>query len=193
MPKGSEAVLERSRERRTTKWQSDKTKYRLWRSKIFLKMQIRIFNIPITDNGEMQAEMNRFLSASKVLEIEQRFYQNDKSAFWSFCVRYLNNNTGSFQQQSTKQKVDYKELLNENEFAIFSKLRECRKIIAANDAVPAYAVFTDEELAGIARLPVLEVSKLISVKGIGDKKVEKYGNKLIELFKSKIVKDETGE
>lgn len=68
-------------------------------------MQIRIFSIPITDNGEMQAEMNRFLSASKVLEIEQRFYQNDKSAFWSFCVRYLNGNTGSFQQQSTKQEA----------------------------------------------------------------------------------------
>ena len=164
------------------------------RSKLFFeKMQIRIFSIPITDNGEMQAEMNRFLSASRVLEIEQRFYQNDKSAFWSFCVRYLNSNTGSFQQQLTKQKVDYKELLNEDEFTIFSKLRESRKIIAAIDAVPAYAVFTDEELAGIARLPVLEVSKLISVKGIGDKKVEKYGNQLIELFKSKIVKDEKGE
>jgi len=164
-------------------------------------MQIRIFNIPITDNGEMQAEMrcielvemNKFLAASRVLEIEQRFYQNDKSAFWSFCVRYLNSNTGSFQQQLTKQKVDYKELLNENEFAIFSKLRECRKIIAAKDAVPAYAVFTDEELAGIARLPIIEVGKLISVKGIGDKKVEKYGSQLIELFKSKIEKDETRE
>ena len=59
--------------------------------------------------------------------------------------------------------------------------------------MPAYAVFTDEELAGIARLPVLEVSKLISIKGIGDKKVEKYGNQLIELFKSKIEKGEKGE
>ncbi len=164
-------------------------------------MQIRIFNIPITDNGEMQAEMrcieltemNRFLTSNRVLEIEQRFYQNGQSAFWSFCVRYLNSNTGSFQQQSSKQKVDYKELLNENEFAIFSKLRECRKTIAANDAVPAYAVFTDEELAGIARLPVLEVGKLISITGIGDKKVEKYGNQLIELFKSKVTKDETRE
>ncbi len=53
-------------------------------------MQIRIFSIPITDNGEMQAEMNRFLAASRVLEIEQRFYQNEKGAYWSFCVRYLN-------------------------------------------------------------------------------------------------------
>jgi len=156
-------------------------------------MQIRVFNIPIGDSGEMQAEMNRFLATNRVLEIEQHFYQNEKGAYWSFCVRYLMSNTGSFQQQSTKQKVDYKEFLNEKEFAIFSKLRECRKIIAANDAVPAYAVFTDEELAGVARLPSIEVSKLIAVKGIGDKKVEKYGNQLIELFKSKNEKDETEE
>lgn len=43
-------------------------------------MQIRIFSIPITDNGEMQAEMNRFLAAGKVLEIEQRFYQDERGA-----------------------------------------------------------------------------------------------------------------
>jgi len=152
-------------------------------------MQIRIVNIAIADTGEMQAEMNRFLSGQKVLEIEQHFYQNEKGAFWSFCVRYINNSNKNFQNLSVRQKTDYKEILNENEFLIFSKLRECRKIIAANDAVPAYAVFTDEELAGIACLPVIEIGKLIAVKGIGDKKVEKYGSQLIELFKSKIEKD----
>ena len=156
-------------------------------------MLIRVFNIPIGDTGEMQTELNRFLSCNRVLEIEQHFYQNEKGAYWSFCVRYLNSNTGGYQLQSTKQKVDYKELLNENEFAIFSKLRECRKIIAANDAVPAYAVFTDEELAGIARLPVIEVGKLISVKGIGDKKVEKYGKSILELFTSLTAANEKGE
>lgn len=159
----------------------------------FFKMQVRIFTLPISDNGDLQAEMNRFLAVSRVLEIEQHFFQNEKGAYWTFCIRYLNTNAVSFSQQSTKQKIDYKERLSENEFAIFSKLREYRKIIAANDAVPAYAVFTDDELAGIARLPVLEVSKLIAVKGIGDKKVEKYGNQLIDLFQSKIVKDEKGE
>jgi len=40
-------------------------------------------------------------------------------------------------------------------------------------------------LAGIARLPVLTASSLISIKGIGDKKVEKYGIKIIELLQSK--------
>jgi hypothetical protein len=52
-------------------------------------MQIRIFNILISDNGESQAEMNRFLAGQKVLEIEQHFYENEKGASWCFCVRYL--------------------------------------------------------------------------------------------------------
>jgi superfamily II DNA helicase RecQ len=156
-------------------------------------MQIRVFNIPIGDTGEMQAEMNRFLSASRVLEIEQHFYQNEKGAYWSFCVRYLTSTINHAQMLPAKNKTDYKEVLSEKEFAIFSKLRECRKTIAANDAVPAYAVFTDEELAGIARLPAIEVGKLISVKGIGDKKVEKYGKPLLDLFTSLITANEKGE
>ncbi|MDD3858959.1 MAG: HRDC domain-containing protein [Bacteroidales bacterium] len=139
----------------------------------------------ILENEEGISEMNRFLAGQKVLEIQQQFYQNANEAYWSFCVRYLTKSTESFTGQSQKTKVDYKEILNESEFLIFSKLRECRKIIAANEAVPAYAVFTDEELSSIARLPILEASNLISIKGIGDKKVEKYGNQLIELLKSK--------
>jgi len=57
-----------------------------------------------------------------------------------FCVCYLISNTSNFSTQSNKQKVDYKALLSENEVLIFSKLQECRKIIAANYAVPALEV-----------------------------------------------------
>ena len=103
-------------------------------------MQIQVFTIPITDTGECIAEMNRFLAGNKVLEIDQHFFQNEKNAGWSFCIRYLNNNGHVFNNQVNKQKIDYKELLNDTEFTVFSKLRECRKIIAATDAVPAYAV-----------------------------------------------------
>ena len=156
-------------------------------------MQIRIFNILISDNGESQAEMNRFLAGQKVLEIEQHFYENEKGASWCFCVRYLSSSTSTYSSSNQRQKIDYREVLNEKEFAIFSKLRECRKIIASSDAVPAYAVFTDEELASISRLPEITATKLISVKGIGDKKVEKYGNHLIELLSSKLQQDEAGE
>jgi superfamily II DNA helicase RecQ len=156
-------------------------------------MQIRIFSIPITDNGEIQSEMNRFLATARVLEIEQYFYQNDKGACWSFCVRYLSSSGNATPMNLNKNKTDYKEMLTETEFAVFSKLRQCRKILAANEAVPAYAVFTDVELAGIAQLPAIKLEKLIAVKGIGDKKVEKYGKALLDLLSSLKAENEKRE
>jgi len=156
-------------------------------------MQIKIFTVSIAESGESISEMNRFLAGQKVLEIQQQFYQNDNGAYWCFCVRYLMGSPANYSSKSNKQKIDYKEILSESEFQTFSKLRECRKIIATNEAIPAYAVFTDEELAGIARLPILELEKLTSIKGIGDKKTEKFGQTIIDLFKQKTVENEKAE
>jgi superfamily II DNA helicase RecQ len=151
-------------------------------------MQIKIINVPLTDDGAMQAELNRVLASNRVLEVEQRFFQNEKGGCWSFCVRYIVQTEIS----QIKEKVDYKQVLSEKEFAVFASLREIRKQIAAQDAVPAYAVFTDEELANISRLPDLEASKLISIKGIGDKKVQKYGKQIIDMYnQKKQITDET--
>jgi superfamily II DNA helicase RecQ len=147
-------------------------------------MQIRLFNVPLTDDGTAQAELNRFLSGHKVLEVEQRFYQNEKDGCWTFCVRYIQNAAAS-SPLATKVKIDYKTVLNEAEFAMFASLREIRKQLATEDAVPAYAVFTDEELASIVRSPNLDVASLASIKGIGQKKVDKYGKQMIELYKAK--------
>lgn len=137
--------------------------------------------------------MNRLLASQKMLEIEKHLYQSEQEAFWSFSIRYIQSNTANFQNNNNKNKIDYKEVLTESEFNIFSKLRECRKKVASNDAVPAYAVFTDEELAGIAKLPNIEVNTLNLVKGIGDKKVDKYGKQILELYYSKTELNEKGQ
>lgn len=142
-------------------------------------MRIKVINISLSDDGTQHAELDNFLSTHRVLEIEQHFYSNANAAGWSFCIHYINS---SVAVNPSSGKVDYKEVLSEKEFGIFSKLREIRKRLAAKDAVQAYMVFTDEELANIARLPQLEVGKLISIKGIGDKKVEKYGKPMLQMY-----------
>lgn len=147
-------------------------------------MQIELFHIPVTDNGEALSEMNRFLASHKVLEIEQHFSSHHQSTSWFFCVRYLpaQKENNVFSSASSRAKTDYKQILNETEFLVFSRLRVCRKMIAANDAVPAYAVFTDEELACITRLGELTLQTIQSVKGIGEKKMEKYGKQIIGMY-----------
>lgn len=149
---------------------------------LLLKMQIRIFTISIFDSGPGMAELNRYLSANRVLEVEQHMVQTEGGAYWSFCVRSVVDPLGFSANRPAKEKVDYKQVLNAEEFAVFSDLRACRKKLAQDDSVPAYAVFTDEELVGILRLDNLEPENLKKVPGIGEKKVEKYGAALLACY-----------
>lgn len=95
-------------------------------------MQIKLFNIPISDTGSSLDEMNGFLRNNKVLDIGQEFVQSDRGSIWCFCVRYIDgalpskSTTGS----SAKTKIDYKEVLDEAIFIVFSKLCVFRKLIA---------------------------------------------------------------
>ena len=74
-------------------------------------MQIKIINIPLTDDGTLQAELNRFLAGHKVLEVEQKFFQNEKGGCWSFCIRYIESAASVQASQFTgKEKMDYKQV-----------------------------------------------------------------------------------
>lgn len=133
-------------------------------------------------------EMNSFLRGRKIVEVEKHFYTMQNSAFWTFCISYIdeisNNNT-----QPKKEKIDYKDILDEKSFEKFVELREMRKDIAQKEGVPVYAVFTNEEMANIAKLDSLSLTALQSVNGIGEKRVEKYGKAVIETL-SKIQKQD---
>ena len=104
-----------------------------------------------------------------------------KGGGWSFCVRYLPDVTQSGATGS-RAKVDYKQVLTESQFAVFSRLREIRKALANEDGVPAYAVFTDEELAGICRLAELTEKSLATLPGIGEKKIIRYGKSMLKRY-----------
>lgn len=141
-------------------------------------MQIKIFSIPIGGDESATEEMNHFLRANKIVDIRKELATVGGNSCWTFCITYiLNNNPQAV--KSGENKIDYKEVLSPNVFERFSALRKLRKQIAENDAVPAYAVFTDAELAEIAKLDNLTLSALQGIPGIGKKKVEKYGNILV--------------
>jgi superfamily II DNA helicase RecQ len=138
-------------------------------------MNIKIFTIPITDDGTAQEEMNRFLRMQKVLKIEQQFYTAPSGASWCFCVTYIATSSETGFGFKGNKKVDYKNVLNEDEFKRFSILRELRKEMANTDAVPAYAVFTDAELAEMAKSEILNSRTILNIDGIAEKRFVKYG------------------
>ncbi len=144
-------------------------------------MQIKIFSIPILDNGQLESELNKFLRTHSIVEMENKLVQNNNSTYWTFCIKYIENDYSSNDRnlKQSSKKIDYKTILDEKAFKIFSRLREIRKIIASEDGVPAYTVFTDEELSNIAKLETISKSTLLTIKGVGDKKIEKFAGRII--------------
>jgi len=148
-------------------------------------MQIKIFTIPIIGGEKMNEEMNAFLRSKKILQIERAF--SDSGAAWSFCITYLEEGFTK-SKGKTKTKVDYKEVLDAESFDRFSQMRVIRKKLAQDEALPAYAIFTDAEMAELAKIQALNLTKMKKIKGIGEKKVEKYGQHFI--LESTNIKDE---
>ena len=143
-------------------------------------MQIKFFTIPINDESQAEEDLNRFLRSKKILSLERKFVDDGQNSLWSICVSY--HDGGSRPQVPKRGKVDYREVLNEADFAVFAKLRDLRKQLAEKEGVPAYALFTNEQLAETVRSRVKTAADLKKIDGVGEARVQKYGKIFLQLL-----------
>ncbi len=155
-------------------------------------MQFKIFTIPVENSEHYIEELNYFLRVNKVVDVRKESVNSNGSCYWTFCVTYLPQSTSPIiQERSQRQKIDYKNVLSSEAFNKFSAMRKIRKEIAEEEAVPPYAVFTDAELSMIAELEEITPKAIENIKGIGGKRVEKYGERISEALKQ--INDELDE
>lgn len=136
-------------------------------------MQIKIISVPVIGGEAINDDLNAFLRSKKVIQVEQQLVLEPGGAVWSFSIRYTEDHSPI---NKNKERVDYKEVLGDAEFKRFTSMREIRKRLANDEGLPAYAIFTDEELAGMAKPKLLTIAEMGKIKGIGHKKIEKYGS-----------------
>jgi len=142
-------------------------------------MLIKLFTIPVGDSGGALQEMNAFLRGNKILEVENELMGNENGAYWCFCVRYIERAYPEGDGEKSAAKVDYRKVLDEATFQKFSKLRETRKKVSADEGISAFIIFTDEELSELAKLDEITEKAMLGIKGIGEKKVERFAKYFI--------------
>ena len=129
--------------------------------------------------------MNVFLRSHRVLAVKKEFVPEGENSFWTFCVEYMETTTGlptGGASSGKLPKVDYKEVLKPEEFEVFGRLREWRKAVAEKEAVPVYAVLTNEQLAQAVQRKVTSKAGLKEIEGVGDARVEKYGEGVLRVI-----------
>lgn len=136
----------------------------------------------------MEAELNSFISRHRIVTIERRFVEQGMDSFWALCVDFLHGDPSTGATHGApgrnERKVDYKEVLKPDEFEVFSKLRDLRKQIADKEAVPVYAVFTNEQLAAMVQTQADSKTKLKAIDGVGEARCEKYGEAFLALLRT---------
>ena len=148
-------------------------------------MQVKFFQIPSGGCEAVEAEMNAFLRSHRILKVERELVQRETSPCWAVCVEYLEGVAGSSSsgrsgQRNDDRKVDYRALLSEGDFAVFSMLRDLRKTLADTEGVPVYAIFTNDQLAKFAQSRAQSQADLQKVDGVGEAKIEKYGRRVLD-------------
>jgi superfamily II DNA helicase RecQ len=148
-------------------------------------MAYRIFRVPNRNPSAAEAELNGFLRSHRVLSVDRRFVDDGERSFWTFCVDYLDTTGGPSMAAKgggspNRSKVDYREVLSPADFSVFVKLREIRKQIAQEEAVPVYTVFTNEQLAQMVTSRATTKAALERLAGWGDAGIEKYGPRVVD-------------
>jgi superfamily II DNA helicase RecQ len=144
-------------------------------------MRYAFFSVPAVSSFDAAAELNRLLASHRIGGIEKHFVADGANSFWALCVGYFEGGDGA-QPGGGKNKIDYREVLSEQEFAAFVKLRDLRREIAEQEALPAYAIFTNEQMAAMVRLPSPSLASIADIAGIGRARVDKYGARFLALL-----------
>jgi len=143
----------------------------------------------------MEAELNAFLRSHRIVSAQKTLETWEGVPRWCFCVEYLDGAppAGAKGGGGRAPRVDYREVLSEPDFAVFAKLRDLRKELAAADAIPLFAICTNELLAEMAKRRPKTLDELKEIDGFGDAKATKYGDAFLAALPQKAEKtDETG-
>ncbi|MDY7577643.1 DNA helicase RecQ [Herbaspirillum sp. RTI4] len=81
--------------------------------------------------------------------------------------------------------------LSKEQQTLFEKLRWWRMETARAHNVPAYVIFNDATLREIARSQPLSLTQLHGISGVGDKKLETYGDALVALISGAAIPSES--
>jgi len=145
-------------------------------------MPFRVFTIPVRHAAEGERELNLFLRSHRVLAVERQFHQTPAGeASWSFCVEYLETAEAG-ERSFSGPKVDYKEVLSPEEFAVFSKLRVVRKEAAEAEKLPPFTLFSNEQLAEMVQKRVASRAQLATIRGVGEARLAKYGELVLKVL-----------
>lgn len=145
-------------------------------------IRYQLFQYPLPAPPDL-ADLNAWLSTHRVVSVQHHVVTTGQGSLLVFLVQTAMGAPEAGPGQPAGGRVDYKEVLGEADFALFSRLREERKRIAQTEGLPVFAVFTNEQLAEMVTRKAATIAELLAIPGIGRGRIEKYAEVLLQILR----------
>lgn len=82
-------------------------------------MRLKFFAVPAADSADAEREVNAFLASKRILAIDRQLVTAN-GTYWALAITYDEGDSG--RAPIKRGRIDYKEVLSEPDFAVFSRL-----------------------------------------------------------------------
>lgn len=117
------------------------------------------------------------------MTVQQYLTANSVPPMLVFVAQYVQAaGIASSQNNSSRDRIDYRAVLDPEQFALFSRLRDKRKQLAEREGLPVYTIVSNAQLAQIVQTGAKTVASLEKIDGLGEARIRKYGQELVEVL-----------
>ncbi len=172
-------------------------------------MKCKVFKIHLQNDFD-ETKLNKFLENVTLNQVFASIV-NDETPFWSMLVLYEDKMDSSAEKplrlETVEQSRNIGELISEptkpiarkreittSDFApepikltaeqenSYNALRTWRNERASQDGVPPYLIAHNDSLMQMATMSIKTHEDLLQVKGLGEKRVQKYGDEILRIL-----------
>lgn len=141
-------------------------------------MQVRTFVIPLLEPKTAEEELNKFLRSQRVITIDRQFCGAEIG--WAVLVQYMDGESAANPDIGRgRETKDFSKILDPEVYERFSALRKIRAEIAKEKGYPPYLIYTNDELAILAKFSRLTPEVLSGIKDIPRRRIDDYGEEFI--------------
>ena len=136
-------------------------------------MQIKLFTMPAYGGEAAEEEINRFLRSHRVLQLERHFVA-EQGGYWALLGEYTGGDPIAEAPPQGRSRKDPTAGMDDEVKMRFNFYRDVRKSLCSQRGIAPYLVFTNEELAILAQLPVVNEETTKGLKGIAPQRLKDY-------------------
>jgi superfamily II DNA helicase RecQ len=131
---------------------------------------------PKTETFKMD-DIHAFETNKHIRYKQVSFFEHDKEHYWSVFFEYEILSKHPDKDQKETEKLD------DDQRPVYEKLKQWRNEAAQKEGIPPYMIAKNKDILFMVESRITTHEALRQIKGFGDRKMEKYGQDILEILK----------